>query len=234
MKKNKGFTLIELLAVIVILGVLLAIAIPKVSQYINGSRKKSFVDAGQLFINSVREDATAEEIPSPIATNDVVIVTLDVANLNKAKAKSPWGGKYILNKSYVAIVNVGTSTNPKYEYYFAAQDSKGYAIPLTNEKELDADKVVANAKNKMEVTIQSLCGSEEGTTSVYPSISGLPTPMIRETVSTTPTETTASTGEGETTTTTPATPTTTQSETAAAGWNATIFSTEDCGKAENE
>ena len=206
MRNKKGFTLIELLAVIVILGVLLAIAIPKVSQYINGSKKKSFVDAGQLFINSVRDDATAEEFPSPIATNDVVIITLDMANLNKARQKSAFGGKYVLNKSYVAIVNVGTSTNPKYEYYFAAQDDKGYAIPLTNEKDLEADKVIANAKNKMEVTIQSLCGKPEGLTNTYPSISGLPSPVIKE---------------DET------------QETSAGSWNATIFSTEDCGKTES-
>ena len=41
---KKAFTLIELLAVIVILGVILMIAIPKVSQYINRSKKDSFVD----------------------------------------------------------------------------------------------------------------------------------------------------------------------------------------------
>lgn len=33
-KNNKGFTLIELLAVIVILGLLMAIAIPSVTRYI--------------------------------------------------------------------------------------------------------------------------------------------------------------------------------------------------------
>ena len=153
------------------------------------------IDEGQLFINSVREDVTAEEFLAPISTNDVVIVTLDRANLNKSKQKSSFGGKYVLNKSYVAVVNVGTSTSPKYEYYFAAQDSKGYAVPLTNERDLDPDKVVARAKNKMEVTIQSLCGSEEGTTSVYSSISGL--------------DSTISGG---------------------ATWNATIFSTKECGK----
>ena len=41
MKNKKGFTLIELLAVIVILGLLMAIAIPSVTKYITESRKKT-------------------------------------------------------------------------------------------------------------------------------------------------------------------------------------------------
>lgn len=192
MKNKKGFTLIELLAVIVILGVLLAVAIPKVSQYINGSKKKSFVDAAQLFIDSVREDVTAEEFPSPISNGDVVIVTLDIANMNKTKQKSAFGGKYIYNKCYVAVINVGNGNSPKYEYYVALQDTKGYAIPLTNENDLEPGKVVANAKNKMEVTIQSLCGKTEGLSSNYSGISGLPQ--------------------------------------SGAGWSATIFSSDECGK----
>ena len=55
MKLNrKGFTLIELLAVIVILGVLLIIAVPKVSQYITNSRKNSFISEANIFIDSVK------------------------------------------------------------------------------------------------------------------------------------------------------------------------------------
>ena len=173
MRNKKGFTLIELLAVIVILGIILAILIPRVSQYITNSRKSGFVSTGQIFVDSVRHDATEEDYPLPINRNDVTIVTLDKASLQKSKEKSSFGGKYIYNKSYVVIINVADGTNPEYKYFFAAQDSKGYAVPLTIESEMDKKDVIANARNKMEVTIQSLCGTEEGLVRSFPTISGL-------------------------------------------------------------
>ena len=52
MKKlnKKGFTLIELLAVIIILGVLMIIAIPSVTEYISSSRKSAMVDTADGYI----------------------------------------------------------------------------------------------------------------------------------------------------------------------------------------
>ena len=174
MKNNKkGFTLIELLAVLVILGVLLIIAVPKVTQYINDSKKDGFISEGDIFVDSVRKDATSEIYPFPISSNDVTIVTFDIANLDKSKKKSPFGGTYISSKSYVAIINVGTGTDPEYEYYLALQDSKNYAMPLTKEENITDKKIIANAKNKMEVTIQSLCGTPDGYNREYTEISGL-------------------------------------------------------------
>ncbi len=170
---KKAFTLIELLAVIVILGILLGIAIPRVSQYINDSRKKSFASQAELYVNAVRNDATSEIYPLPIGTNEATIVTLDKIKLEKDTERSPFGGKYLYNKSYVVIVNAGDGDEPDYKYYFAAQDSKDYAIPLTEVSLISSKVVVAKAKNKMEVTIQSLCGTPEGTTYNYGSISGL-------------------------------------------------------------
>src|SRR5574344_609742 len=61
MKKinKKGFTLIELLAVIVILGVIMVIAVPAVTKYIDNSRKEGFtktasgvVDAARLYYSN--------------------------------------------------------------------------------------------------------------------------------------------------------------------------------------
>lgn len=173
MKNKKGFTLIELLAVIIILGVLLGIAIPKVTQYITNSRKNSFISQAKYIVESVRNDATSLMFPFPIQRNDVTIVTLDMVSLKDSDNKSAFGGTYLYNKSYVAIINIGTGIDPEYRYFLAVQDSKGYAIPLLLEKELSIDRIVAKAKNKMEVTIQSLCGTKEGYVRSYNTISGL-------------------------------------------------------------
>ena len=54
MKKlnKKGFTLIELLAVIVILGVLMLVAIPAVTRYINKSRNNAFISNASSIIDA--------------------------------------------------------------------------------------------------------------------------------------------------------------------------------------
>ena len=196
---KKAFTLIELLAVIVILGVILMIAIPKVSQYINRSKKDSFVDEARLYIDAVRNDLTNEDYPAPANANDALIVTIDRIKMEKSHKKSPFGGKYLYNKSYVAVINVGTGSDPAYAYYFAGQDTKGYAIPLTSEDEIQDKKgkvVIANAKNKMEVTIQSICGTMDGVNAIYTNLSGL--------------------------------------DKIGSNWNATVFSTDKCGKNDDE
>ncbi len=50
MKKKNGFTLIELLAVIIILGILMIIAIPSVTNYISNSRKSAYVDTAKEIV----------------------------------------------------------------------------------------------------------------------------------------------------------------------------------------
>ena len=171
MKNKKGFTLIELLAVIVILAILLAVAIPKVTQYITNSRKDSLVTTAKDFVDSVTKDATSEIYEFPISTNDITIVSLNLVKLEKGGKKSPFGAKWIDNSCYVAIINIGTDIDPEYKYFVTLTDSKRYTIPLTASDEVNTDLIYRRSSSSSDIT--SLCGSKEGKYMTVGNINGL-------------------------------------------------------------
>ena len=87
MKKinKKGFTLVELLAVIVILGVLLLIAVPSVTNIINNSKKKAFASAAKLMIENVESAASIEKTTGSINKCNVNIVYIKLERGSKGK-----------------------------------------------------------------------------------------------------------------------------------------------------
>lgn len=173
MKNKKAFTLIELLAVIVILAVLLAVAIPKVTQYITKSRKDSLITTSKDFIDAVRKDTTSELFDFPVGVDDVTIISLDLIKLEKGGKKSPFNGTWQPKYSYVAVINVGTDEDPDYEYYIAIRDSKRYSIALTEEEELSRDSIIRDNTSGTKVEITSMCGTEDGVYRVINNIKGL-------------------------------------------------------------
>lgn len=173
MKNKKGFTLVELLAVIVILAILLAIAIPKVTQYITKSRKDSYVTTVKDFIDAVRKDTTGELFDFPIGVDDVTIISLDMVKLEKGGKKSPFTGTWLPQYTYVAVVNVGTDEDPDFEYFLAARDSKRYTIGLTEEESITSDSIIRNNAAGTKVEITPMCGSKKGTYKVIENIAGL-------------------------------------------------------------
>lgn len=132
---KRGFTLIELLAVIVILGILMLIAIPSVTKYIDKSKKETYIDNAYAYIEAVRKDVIAGNLQTPNQTS-VLLVKLSSITLEKGSNKSPYG-EYIDDKSYVLVKNV----NNNLEYYFAARDNKNYEIPLTKETALTTNVI---------------------------------------------------------------------------------------------
>lgn len=57
MNKNSGFTLVELLAVITILGLLLTIAVPKMNNVMNESKRNSFLGEAQAVYRTAKMKA---------------------------------------------------------------------------------------------------------------------------------------------------------------------------------
>lgn len=134
---KKGFTLIELLAVIVILGVSMAIAIPSMTGYIANSRKDTMLSTAQQFIDSARTMLISENaLPS---YREAVIVPTSIIELDKGGV-SPY-----TNKAFMNTVSVNDSTDSSVKSYVIVYNnaptaaeisskSYSYAITLIDEK----------------------------------------------------------------------------------------------------
>ena len=142
-RDKKGFTLIELLAIIVILGVLLLIAIPSVSKYIEKSKRNTYVNTIKTMVNSVSTAVNAMELPFSLKENEGMIVPFSEIELEKTlpTKQSPYA-PWDTYKSYILVVFDGE----RYKYYVSALDESGYAIALVNEKEMTINDITVDTE----------------------------------------------------------------------------------------
>ena len=162
MKKSnkKGFTLIELLAVIIILGVIMLIAIPSVTQQITNSRKNSYIDTANAYVNAVVVKVNEGSLPMydtnrlyliPVGNNDA----LSCVSLESGGA-SPFSKEY--NYAYVAVHYTGDS----YDYWFLGEDAslQGFAATPTKTLEKASRTLVLSGMEEITLLKSAYTGTD--------------------------------------------------------------------------
>jgi len=136
-KKIFGFTLIELLAVIIILGVLMIIAIPSVTEYIQTSRKNSFIVTAQSFIDGATTKVNSMEY-DVMDVDATYYLPTKCISFEKG-GESPFGE---FEESYVVVTYDGKG----YDYYYTGRDSANHGIVLTYRELLDESFIETGMK----------------------------------------------------------------------------------------
>jgi len=160
---KKGFTLIELLAVIVILGLLMAIAIPSVTKYITQSRKKTLASTINNYITALSTQVNNMEYTFTEA-NTIYLVPIECIALERG-GTDPFGHWYPASyfaegnhvngiestNNYWAYVLVQyDDTTSSYTYGFTFKDSAGYGLEPTSINKLSENgtQIVTNPNVK--------------------------------------------------------------------------------------
>ena len=93
---RKGVTLIELLIVVLILGALSAIAIPRISQSANNAKQKA-CDVNVDVINSAIEMYNADTGAYPVLSADLTDVTINTTYFPDGEPACPYGTAYVMD-----------------------------------------------------------------------------------------------------------------------------------------
>ena len=178
MKKEKGFTLIELLAVIIILGILMLVAIPSVTNYINNSRKSAYIDTALNYVKGAINLVNEGKKVGFYDEDTLLLIPVGHGEESMVKLESGGQSPYNATWYYAYVGVVYDNTNGSYSYFFTASDESGQGIgikgsdgvsvtKLASEKEMESDAeglIIAGLRASANTAGGTLHSAYSGTT----------------------------------------------------------------------
>ena len=152
MNKKEGFTLIELLAVIIILGVLLLVAIPSVTTYINNSRKETYITTAKNFITGAVNLVNSGKLDI-FDTNTTYYIPNKCIDLETG-GTSPFGE---FDPAYIVV----TYNNETFNYYWSSRDTSAQGIKGPTPSDKLEPSLIKTGLKKDDVTANTAIGERD-------------------------------------------------------------------------
>lgn len=122
MKNNKGFTLVETIAVIIILGVVLSIAVPSITNVVKSTNKNRMISDAKTFASKAKEMYESDTIGIDINNKSLKEIT--------ELRKSPFGKEYCTNNSTVRCIEKDKNVTCN----VVLKDENGNQVKINNGK----------------------------------------------------------------------------------------------------
>lgn len=127
MKDKKGFTLVELLAVIVMLGIILIIAVPKITDTIDNAKLSAFIDTTKMIATSAETEYTKRSILGTLDQENDEITCEDATTI-ASEIYTSCVVEFNNNIATVTIVGIG-----KYDGYNCIGTKDGVSCIVSDE-----------------------------------------------------------------------------------------------------
>ena len=145
-KNNKGFTLIELLAVIVIMGILAIMVIPRISDLVMETREEIYLqDAKKLMAQAqYRMSSNNVEIEKP-EMDECIVFSLKYLSSNDFR-NPPNDGSYMGESSFVVVRNVDGNFEYAVLLIESRKDGLYQGVEFVTEKQLNARDAIKHVR----------------------------------------------------------------------------------------